>query len=68
MQQESPAPKYIRPQDVAKMYSVSPEFVYKSIQKGELRARKFAKNVWLITPEDAERWESERFSEMERVG
>lgn len=68
MSDDFSAPKYIRPQDVAKKYSVSPEFVYKSIKSGDLKARKFAKNVWLILPEDAERWESDRFAAMEQAG
>lgn len=58
--------QYVRPQDVAKMYSISPRVVYRAIWDNELVARKMSPQVWLIRPEDAQKWIESRFAAMEQ--
>lgn len=60
--------KYVRPQDVAKMYSISPRVVYLAIWNHELVARKMSPQVWLIRPEDAQSWIESKFAAMEQAG
>lgn len=48
--------KYLRPQTVAEMCDVSVELVYKDLRSGVLPARKMSSRIWLITPDDMERW------------
>lgn len=60
--------KYIRPQDVARLYSISVKMVYRAIWDGDLPARKIAQKVWLITPDDAQKWIETLFARMEQAG
>ena len=52
----SDAPLRLRPKDVARLYRISTGPVYTAIYRGDLPAVRFGQRVWLIKPEDAERW------------
>lgn len=56
--------KYLRPQTVAKMCDVSVELVYKDLRSGKLPARKMSSRIWLITPDDMERWVESKFAKV----
>jgi predicted DNA-binding transcriptional regulator AlpA len=48
--------QYIRPRDVAKMYSISPKTVYRACESGDLPSRKISRKIILIDPRDIEPW------------
>ncbi len=55
MEQQSGV-RYIRPRDVARLYSISPKMVYLACESGDLPSRRIAKKVILVDPRDVERW------------
>ncbi len=54
--EHSPDIRYIRPRDVARMYSISPKMVYLACESGDLPSRRIAKKVILVDPIDVEKW------------
>lgn len=48
--------RYIRPREVARLYSISPKMVYLACESGDLPSRRVARKVILVAPLDVERW------------
>lgn len=51
-------PQFIRPNEFAKLASISRQAVYEAIWRGDIRAKKVSPRIWLIDRQELVRWAS----------